>query len=231
MSELRIRRETEEKNDLQELRTLLDNLNLDMKDHRLDRSKADNKVVNRLEMRKPAIRPGETVNIKEFDEKKYLQELKTDLRECNPNYKLGKEWRINCQRCVPAFEMRRRGLDVTAKSRTKGFDTLAYNPFQVWKNPEVIKARGNGLDDIEKNMVKWGDGARAQVVLMWNNAPSGHTFFAERVNGKTRFYDPQNGSMDVTKYFERARPGTVSFCRVDNLEPSDKIKECYRVRV
>ena len=234
MSELKIRRENENLNEAHELKNLLNNLNLEQENHMLNRPDADDLVTKRLELQKPAVRPKEIdvpkrddLNVKEFDEK-YLEKLKVDLKECNPNYNLGREWKINCQRCVPTFEMRRRGYDVTTKPRGNGLDYLAYNPFGVWKNPEVITADGNGKRDIENKMAQWGDGARAQVVVMWKGAPMGHTFFAEQVNGKTRFYDPQNGSMDVTDYFNRVAPGSVRFCRVDNLEPSDKMKDCFR---
>lgn len=235
MNELKIRNEN--LNESQELKNLLKDLNLDLENHMLNRPQADNVVTKRLDLQKPVapqknfdLKAKDNLNTKELNEK-YLEELKVNLKECNPNYNLGREWKVNCQRCVPTFEMRRRGYDVTAKPRGKGFDHLAYRPFDVWKNPEVINARGNGQREIENKMEQWGDGARAQVVLMWKGVPSGHTFFAEQVNGKTRFYDPQNGSMDVTNYFQRAEPGSVRFCRVDNLEPSEKINDCCLKRV
>ena len=39
------------------------------------------------------------------------------VAEMNRNCNSGGEWRSNCQRCVPAFEMRLRGYDVTAAPR------------------------------------------------------------------------------------------------------------------
>ena len=219
MSELKFRRESENLNDSLELKNLFKDLKLEQKNITLNRPKADNLLTHRLEQQK---------NFKEFDQR-YLEKLKYDLKECNPNYNLGREWRINCQRCVPTFEMRRRGYDVTAKPRGNGFDHLAFKPYDVWENPEVIKTRGNGQREIEDKMAQWGDGARAQVVIRWKGIPSGHTFFAERVNGKTHFYDPQNASVDVTKYFAHVEPNSVSFCRVDNLKPSEKINDCLRM--
>ena len=236
MNELKILRETENPNEVQELKNLLNSLNLEMENHTLNRPRADYVVTNRLELRKPAIPtkdvlpPKDTNDFSDLD-KKYLEKLKYDLKECNPNYNLARPWKINCQRCVPTFEMRRRGYDVTTLPRSEVLDYLSYNPFQVWKNPEIIRASGNGVRDIDKQMSKWGDGARAEIVVMWNGVPSGHAFFAERVNGKTRFYDPQNGSADVYKYFERVEPGSVHFCRIDNLEPSEKINDCCKWRV
>lgn len=229
MNELKLRRETENPNELQDLKNLLNNLNLNMDELQLDRPQADNRLNNRLELRKPDVRPKELNNFKEFD-KKYLEKLKVDLKECNPNYNLGRQWKINCQRCVPTFEMRRRGLNVTTLPREGLIDRsrLSQDPFLVWENPKIINARDNGVRDIENHMAKWGDGARAEIVVMWKGSPSGHAFFAERVNGKVHFYDPQNGSMDVSKYFDRVEPGSVRFCRVDNLQPSEKVNDCYR---
>ena len=229
MNELKIRRETENKTELQDLKNLLNNLNLNMDDLNLDRPQADERVTNRLELRKSNVQPKDLNNFNEFD-KKYLEKLQVDLKKCNPSYKLGRPWKVNCQRCAPTFEMRRRGYDVTTLPREGLIDRsgLSQNPFLVWENPEIINARGNGIRDIEKHMAKWGDGARAEIVVMWKGAPSGHAFFAERVNGKVRFYDPQNGSMDVSKYFNRVEPGSVRFCRVDNLQPSEKINDCCR---
>jgi SPP1 gp7 family putative phage head morphogenesis protein len=39
------------------------------------------------------------------------------LKGTNPNYALGWKYQNNCQRCVPAYELRRRGYDVTAKPK------------------------------------------------------------------------------------------------------------------
>lgn len=227
MSELKIRRENENLNEAHEVKNLLKELNLELENNTLNRQNADYVVTKRLEQQKSAIKPKDTINVKELD-KGYVEKLKHDLKECNPNYKLGREWQINCQRCVPTFEMRRRGYDVTAQPRGKGFDHLAYKPFDVWENPEIISARGNGLRDIDNKMSQWGDGARAQVVVVWKGVPSGHTFFAERVNGQTHFYDPQKGLTDVSNYFNRVELNSVQFCRIDNLAPSEKINTCLK---
>lgn len=157
-------------------------------------------------------------------------ELSKHLDVCNPNYELGREWKTNCQRCVPTFEMRQRGYDVTAKPRLTdtGEDYLAYHPFDVWDKPGVISCKGNGLSDVKNSMVEWGDGARAQIVVVWRNTNAGHTFSAEQVGGETRFYDPQTGSSDVTKYFENVEPDSVKICRIDNLDVTGKILDCCR---
>lgn len=152
-----------------------------------------------------------------------------ELKKCNPNYDLGTEWKVNCQRCVPTHEMRRRGYDVTAMPRPEADPSrLRYEPFSVWKSPEIIRCPGNGLESIREKMREWGDGARAQVVVSWKHTNSGHTFCAEQVNGKTIFYDPQTGKTDVSAYFRRVEPGATQFCRIDNQDVTEKIMACCK---
>lgn len=151
------------------------------------------------------------------------------LNETNPHYNDAPQWRNNCQRCVPTLEMRRRGSEVTARPSTYGSEHLSYHPFDVWQNASVIYTRGSGLEQIQNIMSFWGDGARAQVVVYWDSPHGGgHTFIAEQRNGETVFSDPQTGRMDVSAYFNRVRPNTTQFCRIDNLQFSNYIEECYQ---
>ena len=152
------------------------------------------------------------------------------LKETNPGYESGVEYRDNCQRCVPAHEMIRRGADVTACPSTSGTDHLAYYPFDVWRNARVVSGSGNGKSDIENAMSSWGDGARAQVVVVWNDGfgVNGHTFIAEQINGVTHFSDPQSDEKDVSYYFDDVLEGETRFCRIDNLETSDYIRDCVK---
>ena len=151
-----------------------------------------------------------------------------NLKECNPHYEEGEEWQVNCQRCVPTFEMRCRGYDVTAMPKENAGDELSYHPFSVWENPKVEECAGDGETDIQTKMKEWGDGARAQVVVIWKNTSSGHTFFAEQVGEETRFYDPQTGEADVAYYFQMAESDSVQVCRIDELKPSEKILDCCK---
>ena len=158
-----------------------------------------------------------------------------DLSATNPNYiprtnpnwtlREGERWGANCQRCVPTYEMRRRGYDVTARERPTGSDHLSAQPFDVWNNPNVIQCSGNGYYDIRNHMSSWGDGARAQVVVMWTRN-RGHTFIAEQINGVTHFYEPQTGNTNVESYFSSVRSGQTRICRIDNAVPSERIYDC-----
>ncbi len=161
---------------------------------------------------------------------KDIKDIEVNLKECNPNYSLGKEWRTNCQRCVPTYEMRRRGYDVTALPKPSDPEKvdLSYSPFSVWENPEVIKCSKNGIEDIERKMHEWGDGTRAQVVVVWKNTNAGHTFIAEQVNGQTIYIDPQSGKKNVKNYFSYVESGSVRISRIDNLDVTGKILNCCR---
>lgn len=149
------------------------------------------------------------------------------LKHNNPNYDCDNinEWFVNCQRCVPTYEMQRRGQDVTAQPCV-GDDYIATNPFSVWQDPEIICCSDVGNEEIEATMQEWGDGARAQIVVLWTPF-NGHTFIAEQIDGRTQYIDPQSGNADYTEWTDSALPGFTQFCRIDNLQTSSSINECY----
>ena len=161
-----------------------------------------------------------------------------DIEYVNPNFDAGEAWQENCQRCVPTYELRRRGYDVEALPLPDATDLhdLQYEPFGAWVDPDVRRATGTGLEDIESAMGEWGDGARAQVVVKWNGEDAGHTFVAEQEDGRTLFVDPQDPSVDARAYFglKNGKPlieeGSVSFCRTDTLQPSSRIFDACKGR-
>ena len=153
--------------------------------------------------------------------------VEDDVKATNPNFSSKSyEWGYNCQRCVPTYEMRRRGYDVTAKPRIKGDDPVAHEWDVVFKG-QKFELCYNGQRDLETKMAGWGDGARAEVYVAWKYARSSHVFVAEQVGGKTRYIDPQSGAMDVSHYFKEASFGRTKVARIDNLEPNvELIKGC-----
>ena len=154
-----------------------------------------------------------------------------DLRAVNPNYATGeKRWTKNCQRAVPAYEMRRRGYDVTAKPLPDNYKTdplaAAGGCFEAFENAEVIRVPlGNGQKQIEEQMAQWGDGARAMIRIR-HMSGQGHVFCCEQVEGKTVYIDPQRGMRDVSDLLTNASGGSTMFARVDHLKPSELMSEC-----
>lgn len=183
------------------------------------------KVVNRMES--DTIKAGGVAD--NFDRKARIFTADEDLKATNPNYVSGEyKWRNNCQRCVSAYEMRRRGYNVTAKPLPGKLadDYLAQWFEHAWENANTIWCnKGSGKREIEGYIKQWGNGSRAVIRVKWKGG-GGHVFVAENIEGKIRYYDPQSGDNDCSRYFQDAREGKSTITRVDNLAPSEHIKDC-----
>lgn len=163
--------------------------------------------------------------------------IEDDLAATNPRFKEGPEWRFNCQRCVPAYEMRRRGFDVVAKpckldeSRlgSSGDDQIARSWRDVFKNADWIQCPGTGKRKIDSLMREWGDGARAEVYVAWRGG-NAHVFIAENIDGRIQYMCPQTNQSDCSSMFGEVIADKTMVARIDNLEPSDMISECCESR-
>lgn len=162
-----------------------------------------------------------------------------NVKNTNPGYNHGGPgYKQNCQRCVVAYEMRRRGYDVIAKSAVVGADgkLSAKDPlYNSWKNVftgakfSIHGGFDGGRTSIIKQMERWGDGAVAEVRVMWKSSGA-HVFVAECVNGVVRFVDPQTGSTNCEEYFTKVQFGATMIARIDDLEPSSLIEYCIKNR-
>lgn len=148
------------------------------------------------------------------------------LSQTNPNYDKGEKFQVNCQRCVPAYEMRRRGYNVTAKPLPCNDDIYQYEYLSMWDNPQEIKCSGSGLKDIKQYMKSWGDGSRAEVSIDFKGLDYSHLIVAEQRAGKTIFVDPQNNEILDDSFFKTVESNKTSICRLDNLKPNRAIFDC-----
>ena len=145
----------------------------------------------------------------------------------NPNFSKGtKEWLENCQRCVIAYELRRRGYNVEATAY-EGWDDTARGWKEAFYEMSPVKVgssdREKVIKNIYKQMEKWGEGSRAIVDLDWSRT-KGHVFNAEFKNGKLILMEAQKGNYaDWDKYSQHMMPTKTTLWRVDNLEPTEKI--------
>ena len=167
-----------------------------------------------------------------------------DLAETNPRYEEGLEYQKNCQRCVPAFEMRRRGFDVTATSavlteygKHSENDVLVinYNWRNVFNGVKWERTRGSGKDDIIAMMETWGEGARAEIYVEIlpidvDETDNRHAFAAIHENGVTKFVDPQTGDYEAGWMFDCVKMGKTEVARIDNLAPTNFIIYCCEGR-
>ena len=161
-----------------------------------------------------------------------------DLVKTNPNYAT-KEYGYthNCQRCVPTYELRKRGYNVEALPvENVDTDYIAIHPFGVWKHDYKDILRFENRQNVEELMKEWGNGSRAQITFKWYDEDEkklvGHTFVVQQSRGKTFFIDPQTGSYDCSHYFEKM-VNPKAFChimRIDNKNPSDLIENCCKSR-
>lgn len=162
-------------------------------------------------------------------------------KDANPLYDKTmtyKAYTANCQRCVVAYELRRRGYDVTALPTYDG-DTLPtallrgnvkWGRWQgAFRNakPESVsgKASEDVVNNIKSKMKGYGNGSRAVVSVTYKNRSSGHVFNVEQRKGKTIFVDAQSGERLWAKNFmDIVDRSTVTLTRTDNLKISDRAK-------
>lgn len=160
------------------------------------------------------------------------------LAAVNRHYKEGREWQQNCQRCVYAYEMQRRGYDVEALPRI--FDGSDRLPYMHDKNGWLAVMEGAKAVDfpsrstirkMAEQMADWGDGARAIVCLRWKGGRCGHVLIAEQQRGGTFFVDPQIGRhIDIHAYMDQAVKGATKLVRIDNLKPTALLEKCVKRR-
>ena len=170
--------------------------------------------------------------------------IEDDLAATNPNYSRGGvEWRANCQRCVGAYEMRRRGFDVTVKPRPTVNGKPDYSNDELpnrlspngwphmFENPDLESIAGTSGNAVRNRIVQrmreYGDGSRAIIRVQWKRqyGGGGHVFIAEQVDGETRFIDPQSSSPDCSRYFSMIAKGQTEILRVDDKKTTDLIGE------
>lgn len=153
----------------------------------------------------------------------------SDSAKANPNYFVAKEYKINCQRCCPTYEMRRRGYDVEAlPAITKGNDEVM-NKWKTifdgakWEFP-TAKSGNTQLKEIANAVENYGEEARVEIYVVWKRG-SAHVFMCENVNGVATFIDPQTGKYgkEVEDYFSFIKPSMTQYARLDNLEPNEEL--------
>lgn len=166
------------------------------------------------------------------------------LSGANPNYDpympkdlKGKkeDYTTNCTNAVVAYEMRKRGYDVTACSTGEN-KRLKRKAFTAWKGRIPAKTTDSGLEDILRYMDGADDGTRIEITVNFPDDPffgriPGHAFVAEKKNGETVFLDPQRNQTIKENFFDRVKKDGTMFMRIDDLEISDRgVSACKIVK-
>ena len=156
-----------------------------------------------------------------------IESIQESAERVNPN-----NYEYNCQRCVVAYEMRRRGFDVTAQNTPSNLlsDTIGLYDFKnVFKNSKWIECNGNGYEEICHYLDNADIGTR--IHISYKSKKSFHLFIAEKTENGIIFADPQTGDSEVSNYFNRGISGNTEFARVDNLDVSELVKQCIEVKL
>ena len=77
----------------------------------------------------------------------------------NPHFTEDKGYRVNCQTCVVAYELRRRGFDVSALPKTKGsaLEKLSHHTATAWKTAKGVSPNDIFIPPYKvPTVLKWG---------------------------------------------------------------------------
>ncbi|MBQ2932212.1 MAG: hypothetical protein IJE62_05155 [Clostridia bacterium] len=161
------------------------------------------------------------------------------VTKTNPAYSSGDPaYRQNCQRCVAAYEMRRRGYDVIAKpaiidseGKISSEDPLTKSWKEIFEGAVFLPYTDyeGGRISIIAQMEAWGEGSVAEVKVIWKKGGA-HVFIAQYINGAVRFIDPQSGNINCEDYFTNAVIGATMMARIDTLQLTDLVEKCIKNR-
>lgn len=145
------------------------------------------------------------------------------VKGANPNYSRGSAYGVNCQRCVQAYEFRRRGYDVVAKPKPSTNNIISWGS-ECFIQPGAYQysyqayASNQTEAAVKKALANAPDGSRFSIYIKWKRTYGGsaHVFIAEKTGGVVHYLDPQTGNMDASDYFTRGSKGCFGYFRLDD---------------
>lgn len=160
----------------------------------------------------------------------------------NPHYSESDEYQRNCQRCIWAFELLRRGYSVEAKSvnscdgysgsiadiRRLWFSAKNARPEQYIRLDQMHERVDDQFAIVERKMKEWGEGSRAIIGNRWKGG-QGHVWNVEYSGGKIHYYDGQIGKEVNVKLYNHLTKRLDILARVDDLEVPDDILKAVRI--
>lgn len=143
------------------------------------------------------------------------------VKGANPNYSRGSAYGVNCQRCVQAYEFRRRGYDVVAKPKPSTNNIISWGS-ECFIQPGAYQysyqayALNQTEAAVKKALANAPDGSRFSIYIKWKRTYGGsaHVFIAEKTGGVVHYLDPQTGNMDASDYFTRGSKGCFGYFRL-----------------
>lgn len=181
---------------------------------------------------KSAIDPETGLHLKNSESSKIM-----DMGMVNPEYKnFDANTKNNCMLCTTAYDLRRRGYEVSANKASTGYSPEDCTRWYKGGKVETI-AVTEGLDarSIDKYadetidyLKKQGNGARGNLMVTWTTG-GGHSVAYEIEDGNVVIYDCQTNK--IYKDPKRVLRKTIGAqcMRLDNLEVDHKyVKEAVR---
>ncbi|MDE5833747.1 MAG: minor capsid protein, partial [Desulfovibrio sp.] len=157
-----------------------------------------------------------------------LQLLDAEAAKVNPDYYTDEGYKRNCQRCVLAYERRRRGENVEAMpnpfaDRSGTSKRKIMNGSEAFKNAKVygknhIGGKAISKKDLERSLNLLPNGARTTIFWVNPDLKSGHAIVCEKVAGNLVFIDPQTGARGKKVLRQCYESNGYSWYRMDNLE-------------
>lgn len=155
-----------------------------------------------------------------------------DVKLVNPGFRnFNSNTKNNCVLCSTAFELRRRGFDITASKAAVGYTSDEYLKWFKGAKEETkggfnyLSYRNRSLktgkelyDWAEPKLLSQGDGARGYLSVLWG-AGGGHSMAYEVNNGKVVVYDAQSGKKKSLRSITNASVD-IGFTRLDDKEPN-----------
>lgn len=140
------------------------------------------------------------------------EQERTQIAIINPRYKLDPEYRNNCVNCVMAYELRKRGYDVVAKSRKEC--NVSAKAESLWY--DIEKHSADTLADVISSIDATVD---ARYFLGLDPLSRvGYAVVLEIKDGEFHLVDPQSNSTRLVTVLTAARCITYTYWRIDNLE-------------
>lgn len=145
----------------------------------------------------------------------------------NPNYSINVKspYHVNCQTCTVAHELRRRGFNITAKSKTAGWNKMQKDPNTRTYWMERFLNPDGSAPTYSRNTAQMRPGifieretaarGRYEIYVQWKGGGA-HVFMAERNAAGFRIFDPQTGSSDAWSYLTRAKEDSIRILRTDD---------------
>lgn len=166
-----------------------------------------------------------------------------EVKKTNPRLGMQKGKVNNCGYCAITMEMRRRGYDVIARSKSQGivdndlhrwFKNLEINTVKASKETDTgsrKKILTNTYNKLCDEIESLGEGSRGYLAITYEGMNCGHAMFWEVSNGNAIIYDGQSGKYghQNDKLISLSNPYVgFRYARLDNLKMNPEITEVCR---